>query len=171
MNNDHGEHDLHLISNSIFLSDCLICTCNHFCIHGIPCRHIYCVLQRFPEITDYNIKQLKAYESFHGRDEPITVLLSNQVTFSLKGPLVGESLILPPNSREGHDMNWFNELMDRIVLRPGVFSYYSNDTYASISQVTSCDDSSDGDIHFGNNHEDEPDEEDCKSSIRKCLEI
>jgi hypothetical protein len=124
-------------------------------------------LQRLPEITDCNIKHLKAFESFHGRDEAITVLLSSQITFSLKGPLVGESLILPPNSRQGHDINWFKESMDRIVLRPGVFSYYSNDMYASISQVTNCDDSSDGDMPFGNDHEDERNEEETDKKVKE----
>ena len=76
-------------------------------------------------------------------------------------------MILPPNSRQRHDMNWFNESMDRIVLRPGVFSYYSTDTYASISQVTNCDDSSDGDTHFGNDHEDESNEEEADKKVKE----
>ena len=149
-----AEHDLLSNTNHKFLLDCLVCSCNHFCIHGIPCRHIYCILQRFPEITDCNIKQFKAFESFLGRDEKITAVLSNEVTSALKGPLVGDSFNIQPNSRQCDDINWFNEAMDRIVLRPGVLSYSSMETYASISQVTNRDVSSDEDNHFGNDDDD-----------------
>jgi hypothetical protein len=105
------------------------------------------VLQRFPQNADCNIRQFKAFESFLGRDEAITALTSDQVKSSLKGPLVGESLILQPNSRQQYDITWFNEAMDRIVLRPGIKSYYSQDNQGAIATVTNCQDSSDDDIY------------------------
>ena len=164
MKNNHGEHPLFGLLTTIFFQDCLVCSCNYFCIHGIPCRHIYCVLQRFPQNADCNIRQFKAFESFLGRDEAITALMSDQVKCSLKGPLVGESLILQPNSRQQYDIAWFNEAMDRIVLRPGIKSYYSQDNHGAIATVTNCQDSSDDDICYGNydDNEDNEQEEDKK---------
>jgi hypothetical protein len=115
-------------------------------------------LQRFPEFADCNIRQFKAFESFLGRDEAITALMSDQVKSSLKGPLVGESLILEPNARQQYDITWFNEAMDRIVLRPGVKAYYSQENHGAIATVSNCQDSSDDDLCLGY-HDDNEDNE------------
>jgi hypothetical protein len=130
------------------LLDVLVCTCGHFFRTGTPCRHIYCVLQRPPRATDCNIRHLKIYESYFGRDQQVTSILLEQFLTPLEGPLVGHTSPLEPNPSENFDLNWFKEAMDTIVLRPGVQTRYLSGMQGSIRTVTNCYDSPDDDTGF-----------------------
>jgi SWIM zinc finger len=123
------------------LLDVLVCTCGHFIRTGAPCRHIYCVLQRPPRATYCNIRHLKIYESYFGRDQQVTSILLEQFLTPLEGPLIGHNSPLDPNPSENFDLNWFKEAMDTIVLRPGVQTRYLSGMQGSIRTVTNCYDS------------------------------
>jgi hypothetical protein len=144
------------------LLDVLVCTCGHFLRTGTPCRHIYCVLQRPPRATDCNIRQLKIYESYFGRDQQVTSILLESILTPLEGPLVGHTSLLEPNPSESFDLNWFKEATDTIVLRPGVENLYLSGMQGSIRTVTNCYDSPDDDMGFqtfGNYDHDSPDDD------------
>ena len=87
-----------------------------------------------------------------GRDEQITAVISDELRSSRKGPVVGESLILGLNARQYDYINWFEEAKDKIVLHPGVISYYAQDQLGSINTVTNCYESADDDSNFGNHN-------------------
>jgi hypothetical protein len=48
------------------------CSCRQFKRKGHPCRHLYCILGRGPLVTDCDVKQLKWFEAYHGREEQFT---------------------------------------------------------------------------------------------------
>jgi hypothetical protein len=153
------------------LLDVLVCTCGHFFRTGTPCRHIYCVLQRPPRATDCNIRQLKIYESYFGRDQQVTSILLEQFLTPLEGPLVGDTIPLEPNPSENFDLNWFKEALDTIVLRPGVQTWHLSGMQGSIRTMTNCYDSPDDDTDFQTledyDHEDVRGEEEDSNGLVK----
>ena len=104
-----------------------------------------------------------------GRDEQITAVISDELRSSRKGPVVGESLILGLNARQYDYINWFEEARDKIVLRPGVISYYAQDQLGSINTVTNCYESADDDSNFGNHNDDESTEEERDKKINDAF--
>jgi hypothetical protein len=124
-------------------------------MHGIPCRHIYCILQREPLKTDCSIRHFKFFEIYFGRDKQLSVFISKQLQFPLPGPLVGDTWILEPNAREYHDITWFRETIDKMVLRPGVVDHYSSEgQQSSLRTLTNCYESPD-DTNYNTNEYDD----------------
>lgn len=117
-----------LTKDFVFPKECLVCSCGHFARHGIPCRHIYCILQRAPKVTDCNVRHMKTYEVFFGKDKNFTKIFLEELNSSLLGPIVGETWRTENNSRSSDDLHWFNEALRLIVLRPGIIN---NNTMAS----------------------------------------
>jgi hypothetical protein len=118
-------------------------------------------------ITDCNIKQLKSFETFLGRDDKLTEIFLKEMKFSLEGPFVGNTWRLGKTPNVLHDKSWFMEALKSIVVRPGIVT----NTRAipeeeSITTVANCYDSPDDcggggfDRYDSNENDGEYDDED-----------
>jgi len=84
--------------------------------------------------------------------------------------VVGETLILEPNSSRCEDLNWFLEALNFTVLRPGIISNFSSASSVAIGTVTNCHDSppdSPSVFHFDANDDNDLDDIDYETKRGK----
>jgi hypothetical protein len=93
------------------------CSCRRFKRKGRPCRHLYCILGRGPLVTDCDVKQLKWFEAYHGREEQFTRQAKTLIKNRLPGPPVQIPLMIEDSRHANEDKTWFEESLDKIVVR------------------------------------------------------
>jgi hypothetical protein len=93
------------------------CSCKRFMRKGRPCRHLYCVLGRGPVVTDCDVKQLKWFEAYYGREETFTGQSRSMINNRLPGPPVQIPLMIEDARHAKDNKTWFEESLGKIVVR------------------------------------------------------
>ena len=92
------------------------CSCKQFMRKGRPCRHLYCIMGRGPLVTDCDIKQLKWFEAYHGRDREFTERSEMLIKNRLPGPPVEMPWMIEDSRHAKDNKAWFEESLDKIVV-------------------------------------------------------
>ena len=117
------------IEETITKKNIMCCSCGHYERNLRPCRHIYSILQRNPELMDCDIRNLKMYAVHYGTSEKFTEICNKQFELDLrKGLHVSMPIEMDESNRIGN-LSFFEEaLNNRIVLNPVEESIFEDES-------------------------------------------